>query len=207
MRQFTNEQFIFKVAAKPSQTFTAATTDIITSAAHGMIEGDCIWVSNSGGALPTGLAASTNYYLRDVTTDTFKVSTSPNGAVVDITATGSGTHTYILKGKAIYVGDWQHVEANVYTASSSNFTLKFIASNQDGVDMNAAQSSTNRWDYVQLVRLSDEVSYNGTDGIVPAGTDVTENYEVNANGVKWVTAVISSYTTGNLNLTLRMWND
>jgi hypothetical protein len=73
-------------------TFTAATTDIITATAHGLTAGTRITVSSST-TLPAGLAASTNYYLRDVTTNTFKVSLTPNGSAVDITDTGTGTHT------------------------------------------------------------------------------------------------------------------
>jgi hypothetical protein len=78
--------------ATNTQTFTAATTDIITATAHGLIDGTRITVSSST-TLPGGLASSTNYYLRDTTTNTFKVSTTPGGTAVDITDTGTGTHT------------------------------------------------------------------------------------------------------------------
>jgi hypothetical protein len=81
-----------------TQTFTAATDDVITSTAHGLADGDTIQVSNSGGALPTGLAASTTYYVRDRTADTFKVSLTSGGSAVDITGTGSGTQTWSFKG-------------------------------------------------------------------------------------------------------------
>lgn len=79
-------------------TFTAATNDVITSAGHNLSDGDTIWVSNSGGALPAGLTASTTYFVRDRTTDTFKVSLTLGGAAVDITDTGSGTHTWSFQG-------------------------------------------------------------------------------------------------------------
>lgn len=81
-------------------TFTAATTDIVTAVAHGLVTGDGPFrVTNSGGALPTGLAALTDYWIVRLTDDTFKLATSYANAVaatpvvVDITATGSGTHT------------------------------------------------------------------------------------------------------------------
>ena len=44
--------------------------------------------------LPAGLSAATNYYVRDVTTNTFKVSATVDGAAVDITDTGTGVHTW-----------------------------------------------------------------------------------------------------------------
>jgi hypothetical protein len=48
-----------------SQTFTGATNDQITMAAdHTFVTGDGPFtISNSGGALPTGLSASTNYWV------------------------------------------------------------------------------------------------------------------------------------------------
>jgi len=88
-----------------SDTFTAATSDICTLAtgAHTFVTGDGPFtVSNSGGALPTGLAASTNYWLifQDDDLDGIKLASSKvnalQGTVVDITATGSGTHTITL---------------------------------------------------------------------------------------------------------------
>lgn len=74
-------------------TFTAATDDYITCAGHTLRDGDVVVVSSSG-TLPTGLSANTLYYVRDLQADgTFKVSATDGGAAVDITATGSGTHT------------------------------------------------------------------------------------------------------------------
>lgn len=73
-------------------TFTAATTDIITATAHGLVDGTRVTVATTT-TLPAGLAASTNYYVIEATTDTFKLSATPGGAAVDITSTGSGTHT------------------------------------------------------------------------------------------------------------------
>lgn len=69
-----------------------AGTDTITSAGHGLSDGDPVPVSNTGGALPAGLAAGTTYYVINSTADTFQLSTSEGGAAVDITDTGSGTH-------------------------------------------------------------------------------------------------------------------
>jgi hypothetical protein len=47
----------------------------------------------TGGALPTGLTASTKYYARDVTATTFKVSATIGGAAITLSGTQSGTHT------------------------------------------------------------------------------------------------------------------
>jgi len=73
--------------------FTAvAATDVCTAQGRTFTDGDRVRVYNSGGALPTGLAASTDYYVRDASGSTFKLSATSGGAAVDITAAGTGTH-------------------------------------------------------------------------------------------------------------------
>lgn len=89
-----------------SDTFTAsASTDIITLASgnHTFVTGDGPFtVSNSGGALPTGLTAGTNYYciLDPDDLDGMKLATSIANAIdgtsIDLTAAGSGTQTITL---------------------------------------------------------------------------------------------------------------
>ena len=84
-------------------TFTAAVTDIVTMTDHGFGKANAyagpVRVSNSGGALPTGLAASTDYWIRVIDRDTFKLyateaaAQSASGTAVNITGTGSGTQT------------------------------------------------------------------------------------------------------------------
>lgn len=74
-------------------SFTADdSNDVITATGHTYSDGDVIQLSNSGGALPAGLSANTNYYVRDVSGDTLKLAASSGGAAIDITDTGTGTH-------------------------------------------------------------------------------------------------------------------
>jgi hypothetical protein len=78
-------------------TFTAATSDLITSTAHGLNPGNVVRVSNSGGALPGGLSANTDYYVLTAnwTVNAFNVGLTSTSAAVDITSTGSGTQTWV----------------------------------------------------------------------------------------------------------------
>ena len=79
-----------------SDTFTAATSDLITStSAHGLIAGDRIRFSSTT-TLPAGLSAATNYFViaSGLTSTAFKVSATSGGSAVDITDTGTGTHTW-----------------------------------------------------------------------------------------------------------------
>lgn len=86
------------VTAQPTQDFTVSTTlDRVLVNGHGLRDGDQIVVATSG-TLPTGLAASTRYYVVNADANTFQVSSSARGAPIDITAAGSGTHTLYLLG-------------------------------------------------------------------------------------------------------------
>ena len=75
-------------------TFTVdAGTDAIIIADHGFAVGTRITVA-SGTTLPAGLAANTSYYVKQVlASDRFTVSATPGGSTVNITNTGTGTHT------------------------------------------------------------------------------------------------------------------
>lgn len=61
-----------------------ASTDVITSSAHGYSDGDLVVLSGlSGGA---GLATGFPYFVRDSTTNTFKLALVPAGTAVDFTS-------------------------------------------------------------------------------------------------------------------------
>jgi hypothetical protein len=61
-----------------------ASTDVITSTAHGFTANQpVVFSSLTGGA---GLTAGTVYYARDITTNTFKVSATAGGSAVNVTS-------------------------------------------------------------------------------------------------------------------------
>lgn len=192
------EQQIFSYLSKLQAAFTAATTDIITSAAHGLKNEDLLQFTTSD-TLPAGLSLATDYYVRDVTTNTFKVSLIKGGPVVDITDTGTGTHTFHLKGKAIMTEGFEHIQFMLNTANSANLTLKFQGSNQEEMpDFNAAQSPTNEWEYIDIDDLEDKSSIDGDTGISPAGTDDNRMFAVNVDSLRWVCVAVTSWTAGSI---------
>lgn len=82
------------VGANGGTVFTAdAGTDFITSAGHGLTNGQVLLLTSST-SLPGGLALSTPYYVISKTTDTFQVALTAGGSAVDITDTGTGTHKW-----------------------------------------------------------------------------------------------------------------
>jgi hypothetical protein len=101
------------ITTHPTQAFTAASTGLATCNSHGVKEGDQIVVANSGGALPTGLAAGTRYFAVQVNPNTFGLAATPGGTTV-ITAAGTGTNTFYIVGSVQYV----FLSASVATAGN-----------------------------------------------------------------------------------------
>lgn len=129
----------------PTTTFTAATTDIITSVKHGLVDDNEV-IFTTTGTLPAGLATSTRYFVRDSDDDTYKVSATKGGTAVDITDTGSGTHTWSKVGHVTYSPDSADVDtaglyAMYFTDNASparkwpydgaKFRLKIIAETEE----------------------------------------------------------------------------
>jgi hypothetical protein len=79
------------VASSETTAFTAAVDNIITSASHGLVNGDTVLLTTTT-SLPGGLSLETLYYVISKTDNTFKVSLTLNGDEVDITSVGTGIH-------------------------------------------------------------------------------------------------------------------
>jgi hypothetical protein len=77
-------------------TITIAAPGVVTWTGHGLAANDTIRFTTTG-ALPTGLAINTTYYVKTVlSANTFTVSTSAGGAAVTTTGTQSGTQTALV---------------------------------------------------------------------------------------------------------------
>ena len=104
------------ITAHPTQTFTAeADDDYLTCNDHGVKEGNQIVVANSGGALPTGLSASTRYWPVNIGKNRFQLAASEGGGAINLTTDGTGTNTFYV------VGSWQATNAQ---ASLSSLTAQ-----------------------------------------------------------------------------------
>lgn len=69
-------------------SFTAATSDVLTIKGRTFTTGDRVRIMNSGGMLPPGLSALTDYFFIAGP----KLSLTSGGSAVDVTSAGNGTH-------------------------------------------------------------------------------------------------------------------
>ena len=207
--------------------FTAATTDICTSAAHGLKNGDPVVLTTTT-TLPAGLATSTVYYVIEATTNTFKLSLtecptyttgvagSPPVPIVDITDTGTGTHTFTMHdiGRNIDVSDFRHCIIAVHGAGSTDGDIGFVgsigksATSGDCPDFSAAATATNSWVYVDAVGMINNTSVDGSaTQIAFTGTATHTLWELNINGLKWINAILSGWTAGTVTIFCKLFND
>jgi hypothetical protein len=82
------------VPAVRSSTFTVtiASPGVVTWNAHGLVEGAKVILSTTG-ALPTGLAVATTYYVVNPALNTFSLALTRGGAAINTSGTQSGVHT------------------------------------------------------------------------------------------------------------------
>lgn len=75
-------------------TITIASPGVVTMTSHGLAANTPV-VFTTTGALPTGLTAGTVYYVvgASITTNTYQVSTAPDGSAINTTGSQSGTQT------------------------------------------------------------------------------------------------------------------
>jgi hypothetical protein len=128
--------------AKP--TFTAAaSTDYLTIADHGLVQNDKVQLTNSGGALPAGLSTSTDYYVMVVDADTIQLSASVDGAAVNITGAGTGTHT--LDFAPLSISGTNHaVLGKAVLTLDENATLGLKAGEKQAIELEYTISGSTR---------------------------------------------------------------
>jgi len=105
-------------AGSATVTMTIASPCVVTDTGHGLVTGDKVYLTTTG-ALPTGLAVDTTYYVVKVDNDSYNLASSLSNAVagtkINTSGSQSGTHTR-NSGGLTYL-------ERVITVSSANATI------------------------------------------------------------------------------------
>ncbi len=177
-------------------TFTATNADEkFHHTAHGLHTGDGpVQVSNSGGALPGGLAAVTNYWVIVVDVDTFFLATSLANALAGtnllISTDGTGTQTlasvvatvsptspFLVTGSA--AGNWFSLEVKDVTALSNKQTH---ADPGITADLDAIALVDNSW-YCLLTNYNSAAYVEAASAWVEAQTKIYVFDDVNTDSI------------------------
>lgn len=153
------------------QTFTTThAAESLTIAAHGHATGDGPYrVSNSGGALPTGLSANTDYWVIYVDANTIQLAASladaNAGTEVTFSSDGTGTHTlHTATNDVIMRGLMQELNEVV----GKNFTAATTGSALS-LDLNVTADAAGNWFSLQLGSVDDlKITQNHADGATAA---------------------------------------
>lgn len=96
----SRDQLVYSVEkyATATVTISNATPGVVSWTAHGLENGQRVQLTTTGG-LPTGLSASTTYFVAGKTANDFKLSTSlanaAAGTYIATSSAGSGVHTCV----------------------------------------------------------------------------------------------------------------
>src|SRR5262245_54585804 len=125
------------------------TSDLVTKTGHGMTSGDGPYrLKNTGGALPTGLAADTNYLIYAPTANTFGFAISKANAIagtplVDITAAaGGGTHTRVRGQNDVIIAQ---LVQGLNAVTGANYSATQIAGAGETDTLRVTGSDPNNW--------------------------------------------------------------
>lgn len=164
------------VNPQPSVTsaiFTAvASTDTITwngIPSAGTVGNQlAITVSNSGGALPSGLTANTTYYIISSTATTFKLAATPGGSAIDLTTNGSGVNTFssVTLGRPTYMTSYvSPINSYFYFMIDKSSQawwwngVFWVFLNNDTTDIFAAGQGIAAWNGYLFVFTSNDIDY------------------------------------------------
>ena len=186
----------------PVRTITSSTdtTPIkVTFNGHGLVTGDVITI--------TGHVTNTNangiWTITKVNANEFTLDSS--------TATGGGaggnTGAFAKGGRTIKVHEYDKFIYAIDTDGGADaaMTLKFWGSTQEAPpNIGAAQSKTNKYDFVDVIDQEDGASIDGDTGFVVATADNHVTYEANITGTRWMGVLPTAGTAGEVTVTLTL---
>lgn len=101
-------------------------------------------------------------------------------------------------GTCIMTKDYRNIVFAVDTVTATA-TIKFAGSIMETApDLSSAKSTTNQYDYVEVVDLEDGATIDGDTGLSVIGAAENRQLEMNTNLLSWVCPIVSSYTTGTI---------
>jgi hypothetical protein len=107
-------------------TAVNTTTNVITSNAHGLVNGAELNYSNQGGTSITGLTSGTDYFVVNKTTNTFQLALTSGGDPIDISGTGNNSQTFASTGQFDLTGtgnDDQYFDLQTATTATARAAL------------------------------------------------------------------------------------
>ena len=119
---------------------------------------------------------------------------SSNVALSEVQLFATSTNANYVGVPFINVNDYDVIGITILSDSSSG-TVRVACSTQDSEPTQAATSTSNRWDYVDVVDTQSEASIDGWTGVVLAGGAQIRQLAIRNSMFKWCTVRQSGNTT------------
>ena len=106
------------------------------------------------------------------------------------------------------ISDYKHVMVEVAGNAAADLLLRFqISISETAPNFGAAQSMTNRWDYVHVWDYQNAVGITGDTGLPFAAAADNRNFLINIDGIKWFSVEVSAYVAGAVTVVCRAFNN
>ncbi len=115
-------------------TITIASPGVVTFAGHGLANGSTLTLATTG-ALPTGLAINTKYFVVNAAANTFELSLTSGGASINTSGSQSGVHTI-----------WANRTVDTWTINSTNFPDRY-GPHDFALTSYAVDTTASKWRY------------------------------------------------------------
>ena len=186
---------------------TDATPIVVTATAHGFSNGARVLIYGH----TTNIAANGIFKVASVTADTFALVDEFTGADIAGSGAGAGASGLVVAAPPILLTTgFRNIILEVFTSGTATTTLKVAGSlgksktyltalygpRYDFVNMGATVSPANPYTFLQAIDLDTAAALNGATGFVASGADLSKQYEVNVNAMKYMTVFPISWTQG-----------
>jgi len=171
----------FYAADSATATFsTASPTLVSVGAGNAPVSGTPVKFTTTG-ALPVGVSPATTYYVNNVSSSTFQISTSPTlSPLVNVTAAGSGTHTMVVNQSVIKVASAPASNSQIMFTNTGGSLLTGLSETQVYFVVNRTATTFS----VSLLASGPAITLSGT----ASGTNLVGLNSSANNGVYVVNA-------------------
>lgn len=189
-----------KVSVIASST-NASPIEITTSGSHGLVTGDKVTIFGH----TTNTAANGTWSVIRVSATKFTLTGSTGNGI------GGATGTVADFIKPVNVIDFRHLIVSLASdgGGTADATIKCVGSPIDGAtdgappDFAATRSVSNFFEYIQMMdKQSLGTGLPGDTGVVFSSADDYRLFEVNVNGLKWLSFLPTAATAGTFTIKL-----
>lgn len=201
MRDFKEYVLWDAVTPQAVTSSTDATPIVITKTSHGYSTGNQVIINGHG----TNIAANGLYSITVLSSSTFSLQDINTGANIAGSGGGAGSGGVMaLAPKVVLHSDFRDMILFASTTGTATLTVKLAGSlgknNGDTPNWGGTVSPSNPYTFLQIINLDTATAVNGATGIAVAGTDINNSYEVNTNGMKYITVVPTAWTAGAITI-------